>query len=123
MNHLKFMLWIILALVVVILIVQNHEAMSTPVVFKADFRIFQFRSSETSIYLIVTTAFLFGVIISGIYGMVERFRLKKQIRSLINHSIDKDKELNSLRNLPITSDDVGSGQVKSSFEGAEKGDI
>jgi len=123
MKHLKFMLWIILALVVVILIVQNHEAMSTPVVFKADFRIFQFRSSETSLYLIVTTAFLFGVIISGVYGMVERFRLKRQIRSLINDSRDKDKELNSLRNLPITSDDVGAGQVKSTFEGAEKGDI
>jgi hypothetical protein len=97
--------------------------MSTPVVFKADFRIFQFRSSETSLYLIVTSAFLFGVIIAGLYGMIERFKLKRQIKTLINDSRDKDKELNSLRNLPITSGDVGSDQIKRPHEEAEKGDI
>lgn len=123
MKHLKFMLWVLVALVIVILIVQNHEAMSTPVVFKADFRIFQFRSPETSLYLIVTSAFLFGVIIAGLYGMIERFQLKRQIKTLINDSRDKDKELNSLRNLPITSDDVGAGQIQRPFEEAEKGDI
>ena len=123
MKHLKFILWILVALIIVVLIVQNHDAMSTLVVFKADFRIFQFRSSETSLYLIVTSAFLFGVIITGLYGMVERFKLKRQIKTLINDSRVKDKELNSLRNLPITSDEGDSGQVKGPYGEAEKGDI
>ena len=122
MKHLKFMLWVFVALIIVILIVQNHEAMSTRVIFKADFRIFQFSSSEISLYLIVTFTFLFGVIISGLYGMMERFQLKRQIKTLTKDSKDKEKELNSLRNLPITSDDVGSGQMKNTYEEAEKGE-
>ncbi len=36
MKHLKFMLAIFLMLLVVILIVENHEAMSTKVVFKVN---------------------------------------------------------------------------------------
>ena len=123
MKHLKFMLWVLVALIIVILIVQNHEAMSSQVNFKVDFRIFQFKSSAISLYLIVTFTFLFGVIVTGLYGMIERFQLKRQIKTLIKESRDKDKELNSLRNLPITSDDVGSGQTLSKYEEAEKGDI
>ena len=123
MKHLKFMLWVFVALVIVIVIVQNHEAMSTQVKFKADFRIFQFRSSAISLYLIVTFSFLFGVIIAGLYGMIERFQLTRQIKILNKDSRDKDQELNSLRNLPITSDDVSSSQVKRPDEEADKGDI
>ena len=54
--------------------------------------------------------------ISGLYGIIERFRLKKQIKILESASRERDKELNSLRNLPITSDDVGSGQANSMTE-------
>jgi len=122
MKHLKFMLWVLVALIIVILIVQNHEAMSTPVVFKADFRFVQLRSWETSLYLIVILAFLFGVIITGLYGMLERFKLKRQIKTLIDDSRVKDEELSSLRNLPITSDEGDSGQIKRPYGEAEKGE-
>ena len=110
MNQLRFILGILITLVVVVLLVQNHESMSTEVIFKADFLIFQIASSKTNLYFIVTVVFLFGVLISGLYGIIERFRLKKQIKLLERASMEKDKELNSLRNLPITSDDVAAGQ-------------
>jgi len=71
----------------------------------------------------VTIAFLFGVIVAGLYGFIERFRLKKEIKVLAHASREKDKELNSLRNLPITSDDVGSDPTVQSEPGDEKGDI
>jgi uncharacterized integral membrane protein len=97
-------------LIVVVLIVQNHEAMSTQVAFRVhlDLLSFNHESPEMTVYHIVTIAFLFGVIISGIYGIVERFRLKKEIKDLKITTREKDKELNSLRNLPITTDDVSS---------------
>jgi hypothetical protein len=63
-----------------------------------------------TVYVIVTVAFLFGVVVSGLYGIIERFHLKKQIRELMNAHKEKDEELSSLRNLPITSDDVPPGQ-------------
>jgi len=121
MKHLKFILSIILMLLVVILIVQNHEAMATKVIFKIDLVSFHVQSSMISLYYIVTISFLFGIIISGLYGIVERFSLKKQIKTLQNSSKEKDKELNSLRNLPITSDDVGPVKKQGTLE-TETGD-
>ena len=111
MKHVKFMLAIILMLVVVILIVQNHEAMSTKVSFRVSFFSFQAQSSMMSVYYIITISFLFGVIISGTYGIIERFRLMKMIKLLKATSKEKEQELNSLRNLPITSDDISQDET------------
>jgi uncharacterized integral membrane protein len=91
-------------LVVVILIVENHEAMNTSVKFRVNFLGFEQESTEMTLYHIVTIAFLFGVLVIGFYGMLERFRLKKQIKTLTAATREKDEELNSLRNLPITSE-------------------
>jgi hypothetical protein len=101
---------------VVALLVQNHESLSTEVSFKADFLIFQRQSPQINLYLIIAIVFIFGVIVSGLYGIVERFRLKKQIKLLEHASVEKNKELNSLRNLPITSDDVAAGPPNNVME-------
>ena len=121
MKQLKFIIAIIIMLIVVILIVQNHEAMSTSVSFQVNFIAFHLKSPNLSLYHIVTIAFLFGVVISGFYGIIERFRLKRELRTLQNASQDKDRELNSLRNLPITAEDVSSGQTDGIRE-VEKGE-
>ncbi|MGD9031738.1 MAG: LapA family protein [Desulfobacteraceae bacterium] len=116
MKHLKFILAIILMLFVVIVIVQNHGAMSEQVAFKVDLRFIKYTTSAMSLYFIVTIAFLFGVLVTGFYGIIERFRLKGEIKTLVSTSREKDKELNSLRNLPITSDDVSPSQVDTTEE-------
>jgi hypothetical protein len=61
-----------------------------------------------NIYYIIGISFLLGVFITGLCGIVERFQLKKQIKTLTTITKEKDKELNSLRNLSISSDSVGS---------------
>ena len=121
MKQLKYILAIIIMLIVVILVVQNHEAMSTSVSFKVDFIAFHLKSPSLSLYHIVTIAFLFGVVIAGVYGIIEGFRLKRELRTLKNASQDKDRELNSLRNLPITAEDVSSSQTDGIRE-VEKGE-
>ena len=114
MKHVKFMLAIILMLVVVILIVQNHEALSTKVSFRFSFFSWSLQSSMMSVYYIITISFLFGVIISGTYGIIERFRLMKALKSLRTSSQEKEQELNSLRNLPITSEDISQDETDES---------
>jgi uncharacterized membrane protein YciS (DUF1049 family) len=114
MKHVKFMLAIILMLVVVILIVQNHEALSTKVSFRVSFFSYNVQSSMMSVYYIITISFLFGVIISGTYGIIERFRLMKALKSLRASSQEKERELNSLRNLPITSEDITPDEMNES---------
>jgi len=123
MKHVRFIVAIILMLVVVVLLVQNHGAMATKVEFRVDMLAWHWESPQITLYHIVTIAFLFGVIVAGLYGIIERFRLKKEIKVLAHASREKDKELNSLRNLPITSDDVGSDPTVQSEPGDEKGDI
>jgi len=116
MKHLKFILAVIIILVVVILLVENHEAFSTKVVFRIDLFTLHYQSPEISMYYIVGISFLFGVLITGLYGVVERFQLKREIRTLNNRAKEKDEELNSLRNLPITLDNVGSDNPSNDFQ-------
>jgi hypothetical protein len=111
MKHLKFILAILIMLAVVIVVVQNHGIFSKKVLFKLDLFSIHYKSADISMYYIVAISFLFGILIAGLYGMIERFRLKREIKALKNISKEKDTELNSLRNLPITSDNVGSGHL------------
>ena len=110
MKHLKFILLIIIVIFIVILMFENYDVFSS----KVEYKFLYFKSPEISMHYIVAIAFFFGIVIGGIYGMIERFQLKKQIKSLIITSKAKDEELNSLRNLPITSDNVGSGHLNES---------
>ena len=115
MAHLKVILVIVVSLLIIVLAVQNDQAMSTKVQFRVNPLIVREVSSPAvSLYQVTIVSFLFGVIATGIYGMVERFRLKKRIKTLARELEGKDQELNSLRNLPITSDEVNSGHVKTS---------
>jgi uncharacterized integral membrane protein len=106
MKHVKFIVGILIMLVVVILVVQNQGAFSTDLAFRVDFPGLHWQLGNVSVYHVVTVAFLLGILIAGLYGMVERFRLKKEIRALRKATSQKDAELNSLRNLPITTDEV-----------------
>ncbi|MBW1679956.1 MAG: LapA family protein [Deltaproteobacteria bacterium] len=110
MKHIRAVFMILFMLVVIIVAVQNYEAMSTAVKFRVDFLFFQHETAEMSLYLIVVISFLVGVIFSALYGITERFRQKREIKRLEREAREKDKELNSLRNLPVTADDVNNGE-------------
>jgi uncharacterized membrane protein YciS (DUF1049 family) len=114
MKHVKLILYILVGLVVVAIVVQNHAAMSTAVKFRINTLFFgEKTTSLLSLYTIVFVTFILGVILTGLYGIVEQFRLKKRIRVLTKELREKENELNSLRNLPITSDDVGTMKTES----------
>jgi len=109
MRYLKFILSIIVALFFVVIIVENHETLSNTVYFRFDMFSLHYRTVDISLYYIAAIPFLLGVIITGIFGIVERYKLNKQIKDLRKIVKNKDKELSSLRNLPITADNMGSG--------------
>jgi uncharacterized integral membrane protein len=112
MKHLKFLLSVIIILGLVIFLVENHEGFSKTVEFRLDLFSLHYLSPKIYIYYIAGISFLLGVLITGLCGIVERFQMKRQIKTLISVSKGKDKELNSLRNLPITSDNVGSKKLR-----------
>jgi uncharacterized integral membrane protein len=98
---------VLVSLAVIVLVVQNHQAMSTTVQLRFNPVFFsEVKTVDVTLYQVAIITFLLGILITGIYGMVERFRLKRQIKTLTKELQVKNRELNSLRNLPITSDDV-----------------
>jgi hypothetical protein len=105
MRHVKIILLILLGVAVIVVIVQNHEAMSTTVKFRLNTMFFgEKATSDVSIYEVVLLSFLLGVFVTGVSTIAERFHLKRRMRTLTKELEVKDRELNSLRNLPITSD-------------------
>ena len=106
MKHVRWILVLLVLLVVVIIVVQNYEALATKVIFRADFMFWDGETPGIPLSLVAIITFFIGVIFSGSYGMAERFRLKKRIKALVNEAKEKDKELNSLRNLPVTSENI-----------------
>lgn len=116
MKHIKFLFIIFIMIIVIVLAIQNHEAFSTKVIFKVDLKIFYYETPELSIYLISLIAFILGVLVTWVYFILERFQYKRQINSLRNESKQKDKELNSLRNLPITTENVTPAVLENDIE-------
>ena len=107
MTHLKAIVFILIGLAVIILVVQNNAALSTTVQFRMNPYFFQERmTSEITLYEVVIVTYLLGVLSIGLYGMSERFRLKRKIKVLTRTLEEREKEVNNLRNLPITSDPV-----------------
>ena len=111
--YLRKIIIVLIMLLVIVLLVQNHEAMSKKVTFKVDLVFQNFESSKVSLYHVVIISFLLGVVVMGMYGIIEHFRFKRRIKVLTNDLQDQEKELNSLRNLPITSDDVSAHEADS----------
>ena len=114
MKHIKVMGVILLLLLAVILAVQNYQALSTPVQFKADLVFLKYASSRVPLSLFAVVTFLVGVLATGFYGMAERFRLKKDLKACQNRVREMESELNSLRNLPVTTEDMGPGEASES---------
>ena len=107
MSIQKWILVIVVILAIVLIMavsVQNWVDLETPV--KLVF--FKYVSEEMPVALVALIAFAVGVVSVGVVGMTVSFRLMKQIRRLTMEGREKERELNSLRNLPVTTEIVDS---------------
>jgi len=56
---------------------------------------------ELPAFIVILSALLFGVLITGMLYSLDRFRLKRQISGLKKHIKKQDDELVRLRNIPF----------------------
>ncbi len=103
MNYIKAILVAALVALSIIFMIQNIEALSHPLTIRLNLFFYQFESTPYATYLIIMLAFFVGVLVTSLLGMVERFRLRRTIKAKDNEIKSLNRELNSLRNLPITS--------------------
>ncbi|MBW1782690.1 MAG: LapA family protein [Deltaproteobacteria bacterium] len=111
MKHIKAIIVVLFLLVVVIVAVQNYQALTTPISFKVNLLFFKAETSGLPVFLIAIITFLIGVICIWLYGISERIDFRRRIKSLMKDVREKEQELNSLRNLPVTSEDMNSGEA------------
>lgn len=104
MNHLKWICGVIVLVMGFIVAVQNYNTLVTPVMFKVDLYFASYQTVGMPLSLVAIITFLVGLISAWLYGITERFRLKKEIKELKKVDREKDNELNSLRNLPVTGE-------------------
>ena len=110
MKHVKAIVVILFLLLVVILAVQNYQALSTPISFKINLLFLNAESSGLPVFFIAIVTFLVGVICTWLYGIAERLGFRRQAKILMKDVKQKEEELNSLRNLPVTTEDMSADQ-------------
>lgn len=124
MFYLKILVGLLLMGFAVLFLVQNNDIMMTAVHFKLDIpNVFNLQSTDITLYIIIPFSFLLGALIMWVLCVREHFRLKATIKSLMTSTKEKEKELNSFRNLPLTSDDVSTTHSAANINEELKEDI
>ena len=108
MKQVKALIIILFLLLIVVLSVQNYAALTTKISFKAHLLFLNYETAGLSIFLIAVVTFLFGVLVTWLFGLSERMTFKRQIKALMKDVKNNEMELNSLRNLPVTTADMSS---------------
>ena len=125
MRHIKAIISILVMLFVVIIVVENLGELSKTLTLRIDLLFWGAKTGQMAFYLVVIIAFLIGIFVAGFLGIFERFRLKREIKRLSKENKEKDKELNSYRNLPIVeekTEDATAAETSSNENGLSNGD-
>ena len=124
MFYLKILVGLLFMVFAVLFLVQNNDTMMTAVHFKLNIpNVFNLQSTDITLYIIIPLSFLLGALIMWLLCVREHFRLKAKIKSLMTSTKEKEKELNSFRNLPLTSDDVSTTHSAANINEELKEDI
>lgn len=108
MKQIKVLVVILFLVLIVVLSVQNYAALTTKINFRANLLFLNYQTADLSIFLIAVATFLFGVIVVWLFGLSERLSFKRQIKDLMKDVKNNEMELNSLRNLPVTTEVMSS---------------
>jgi uncharacterized integral membrane protein len=112
MRYIKAFVGFVFMFLAVILIVQNLEQLSKALTLRVNLLFWAHETPPMAFYLVIIIAFLLGIFIAGLYGIIERFKLKKKIRMLSKESREKDKELNSFRNIPVVESRMEDDEIE-----------
>ena len=102
MSYLKAIVLSVVVALAIIFMVQNMEALSHPLSIRLNLVFLKFESAAYATYLLILLAFFVGLLAASLLGLVERFRLRGSLRDQRKEIEGLNRELSSLRNLPLT---------------------
>lgn len=122
MSYLKAIVISAVVALAIIFMVQNIEPLSHPLSIRMNLFFVQFETTPYATYMVILLAFFVGLLAASLLGLMERLRLRKTIRQQRKEVARLNKELSSLRNMPITGEPIaGSDNTVEKQEG--EGDI
>jgi len=102
LKTLKSIIISLTVIILVVLIIQNLAVLTKGEVFRINLIFASLKTPPLQIYLLLAVFFVLGFALAYVTGFMQRRRLKKNIKELNRSQAQAEKELNSLRNLPIT---------------------
>lgn len=111
MKHIKALFVILFLMLVVIVVAENIPNLEKPVVFKLDLWFYDYQTPEIPLGFVAVITFLIGILSMGFLGIVERFRLKKQVKILQVEIKEREKEIHSLKSTALTTELVNSEET------------
>jgi uncharacterized integral membrane protein len=108
MKTVKAIAVVLLFVLMVIFVAQNDDKLSIPVDFQLNLYIKDINTGQIPLYSILLLCFFGGIFITGIVAWIHLIRLKGQVKRLTKDLQEKEKELNSLRNLPVLEKEASS---------------
>jgi uncharacterized integral membrane protein len=110
MGYIKIIVISSVVALAIIFMIQNIGPLSHPLSIRLNLFFLRFESTPHATYLVILLAFFAGLLAASLVGISERWRLRKQTKSLKKELDNLHGELSSLRNLPVTGDAVLAGQ-------------
>ncbi|MFI3272014.1 MAG: LapA family protein [Pseudomonadota bacterium] len=121
MRYLKVLAFVLIFFVTMMFFVQNNDVLQQIVTLKLDFFINPAWSSiPLPFYFMVLAAFLIGCLCTMLLLIYDRLRLANNLRKANKRIRILEKEVNSLRTLPLTENAEAAPAEEIPVENAEK---
>ena len=102
MNYIKLIVSTLVVALAIIFMIQNIEALSHPLAIRLNLFLVHFKTTPYATYLIILLAFFVGLLAASVLGVLERLRMRRHIKAQQKQINQLNRELSSLRNLPVT---------------------
>jgi uncharacterized integral membrane protein len=104
MRIIKSVASLLLVAVLLIFVMQNSAALVAPVTLQMDLWVRDFSPGPIPVYGVLLFSFAGGLLLGGFWALGQRIRVRRQLREMQRLVTEKEKELTSLRNLPMLED-------------------
>ena len=101
MRVIRGFLTLLFVVVLLVFVIQNGGVLASSVTLRLDLFLSDLSPQPVALYGLLLIAFLVGFILGGTWRLATHLRLRSQFRRLHRILAEKERELNSLRNLPV----------------------
>jgi putative membrane protein len=114
MRIFKNVLLSLVAVLLFVFVLQNGGELTKPVDFSLDLWVKDLSLGPSPLYSVLLVTFFLGLLISGVLGLIHHLRRRAEYKRVNRLLIEKDQELNSLRNLPVLEGESQANAASSS---------